>query len=276
MKTILLPTDFSETAKNSAIYAAHLAKAIGAQSLVLFNAYSIPLATEMSWALLQTEELKQASEENLETFKTMVQSFTGPQVQVSTRSVFGFLAESIGTVAQEVKADLIVMGITGGGKLEEVLIGSNTLHVIDHTEVPVLIVPPDALWQPIENIGWACDYKNVIQTTPANAITKVVALLQAKLKIMHNSPNPQAFDPDIFHNNVVVAEMFSKLHPEFVHTAEGTLTNAIDGFVKQHNIQLLLAIPKKHSWIESLFKPSHTRALAFHSHVPLLCVKAIG
>jgi nucleotide-binding universal stress UspA family protein len=275
MKTILIPTDFSATAKNSAIYAAHLGKVLGVKRIILYNAYSIPLATEMSWAILQTEELKKASEDNLADFRPMVQSFAGEGIVVETRSDFGFLAERIGEVAAEEKADLIVMGITGGGRLEEVLIGSNTMHVIHHTDTPVIIVPPDCIWQPIHKIGWACDYKNVIKTTPVEGIKKMVGDMGAQLVIMHNDVDPKAFDPELFHNNVVVGELFEHLHPEFVHSNKEVLTEAIDEFVSGQGIQMLLVIPRKHSWIESIFKPSHTKALAFHGHIPLLCIKAL-
>ena len=42
MRTILVPTDFSATAQNSAFYALGLAKELGASKLVLYNAYSMP------------------------------------------------------------------------------------------------------------------------------------------------------------------------------------------------------------------------------------------
>jgi nucleotide-binding universal stress UspA family protein len=275
MKNILVPVDFSTTAKNSALYAACLAKAIGAQKLILYNAYSMPLATEMSWAVLQTEELQKASEEGLQHYKTDLEAACGSDILVETISDFGFLAERIDTIAHEAKADLIVMGITGGGKLEEVLMGSNTTHVVNHTSVPVLIVPADAQWKEIKTIGWACDYKDVLQSTPAVAIGNIVEALHAKMVVMHNNPDPKAFDPDLFHNNVMVAEMFKRLRPEFDMVSYEHFLDATHDFVERHHIDMLLVIPKKASWFESLFKRSHTKMLAFHSHIPLLCMRAL-
>jgi nucleotide-binding universal stress UspA family protein len=275
MKNILVPVDFSTTAKNSAIYAANLAKEIGATRLVLYNAYSMPLATEMSWAVLQTEELQKASEEGLRDYKAELEAVCGSGIQVDTISDFGFLAERIDTVAHESGADLIVMGITGGGKLEEVLMGSNTTHVVNHTSVPVLIVPADAKWKDVEVVGWACDYKEVQQTTPAVAISNMIIALKAKLVVMHNNPDPKAFDPGLFHNNVMVAEIFKKIKPEFDMVSEDNFLEATQQFVEKHHVDMLLVIPKRASWFESLFKRSHTRMLAFHSHVPLLCMRAL-
>ena len=275
MKTILIPVDFSATARNSAIYAAGLARYVNANKLVLFNAYSVPLATEMSWAVLQTEELKHSSEEGLKEFAAMLSGIIGPEISIETRPEFGFLAERIESVSNEVNADLIVMGITGGGKLEEVLIGSNTTHVINHTHVPVLIVPPEATWKPVRTIGWACDYKDVLKTTPADVIMKMIDEFHAKLIVVHNNTDPKAFDPELFNNNVMVSEMFHKLTPEFVMVSNDHLSDAINEFTEKYNVDMLLAVPKKQSWIDSIFHRSSTKMLAFHSHVPLLCIQGL-
>jgi nucleotide-binding universal stress UspA family protein len=276
MKTILIPVDFSEVAKNSALYAAGLAVHLGAKKLVLYNAYSMPLATEMSWAILQTEELQKASHDNLEAFRAFLAPHVAEGTELVTISDFGFLAERIETVCEEQAVDIIVMGITGGGKLEQVLIGSNALHVMHHVKVPVVIVPPDANWQPVKNIGWACDYKDAIKTTPAEDIKKIVSAFGAQLVIMHNNPDPKAFDPEMFHNNVMVEEMFQHLKPEFDLVSEENLNVAVDNFVKTREIDLLLVLPRKHGWLESIFRSSHTKQLAFHTHIPLLCLRALG
>lgn len=275
MRTILIPVDFSATARNCALYAAGLAKWMGAQKLILFNAYSIPLATEMSWAVLQTEELRKYSEDSLAEFKKFLEPEVGDGVTIECFSEFGFLSERIEAVSTDTNCDLIIMGITGGGKLEEALIGSNTTHILKHTHVPVLIVPAEARWEPVSIIGWACDYKDVIKTTPAEQIKKLVKEFKAKLIVVHNDPDPRAFDPDKFRNNVMVTEMFHELQPEFVQVGEDHFAEAINHFVDNYKVDMLLAVPKKQNWLDSIFHPSHTKRLAFHSHVPMLCIQSL-
>ena len=275
MKTILVPVDFSDTARNSALYAAGLAKWIGAKKLILFNAYSIPLATEMSWAVLQTEELRKYSEDGLADFKRMLEAETDNTVEIVCQSEFGFLTERIEAVSTETDSDLIVMGITGGGKLEEVLIGSNTTHILRHTHVPLLIIPAGARWKPIEKIGWACDYKEILKTTPAESIKKIVNEFKAKLIVVHNDPDPKGFDPDKFKNNVMVTELFHQVQPEFVSVSDTHFAEAMNEFVDNYQVDMLLVVPKKQSWLDSLFHPSHTKQLAFHGHVPLMCLQPL-
>jgi hypothetical protein len=190
-------------------------------------------------------------------------------------SDFGFLQERIADVVEQTGADMIVMGITGGGRLEEVVIGSNTTHVVQHVAVPVLIVPADARWQPTRRLGWACDYKDILHTTPALSIKKVINVLGASLVVVHNDEDPNAFDPDKFYNNVVLAELFSSEQAKFVQVNNDDFTHAIDQFIGDYHIDMMLIVPKKHSWLSSLFTRSHTTRLAFQTHIPLLCVRAL-
>ena len=275
MRTILVPTDFSATSQNSARYALGLANELGADKIVLYNAYSMPLATEMSWAFLQTEELQKASHENLNNLKEQLLAEAGFPLTIETISDFGFLQEQIAEIVTRVQADLIVMGITGGGKFEQVVMGSNTTHILHEVSVPVLIVPPNATYKPIEKIAWACDYKEVMKTTPAETIKQVLASLKARLVVVHNNTDTEDFSPELYHNNRVVADMFEKLEPAFVLVEGEDFAHAMDAFIEQHRIDIMLVVPKRHGWLSSLFRRSHTSKLAFHTHIPLLCVQSL-
>jgi nucleotide-binding universal stress UspA family protein len=53
----------------------------------------------------------------------------------------GSIAETILQVAKELKVDTIVMGSHSKRWLENILMGSITEHVLNHTTVPLLIIP---------------------------------------------------------------------------------------------------------------------------------------
>lgn len=274
MKSLLIPTDFSDTAKNSARYAAGISRELGIDRFVLYNAYSMPLATEMSWAVLQTEELQKASEENLETFREWLAPWLPEHATIETVSEFGFLTERIDEVAHAYKIDLIVMGVTGGNKMEEVLIGSNTVHIVENTDIPVLIVPKDAVWKDVQKIGWACDYKDVLKTAPIPAIRHFLKELDAKMIIIHKDDNPMEFDPDRFHNSTLVMDLLSNESPDFVNLGSGDFAIEIDRYATENNVDLVLVVPKKHGWLASLFRTRFTTHLVFHTHVPILCLRS--
>ncbi len=276
MKSLLIPTDFSDTARNSARYAAGISRELGIERFVLYNAYSMPLATEMSWAVLQTEELQKASEENLGLFKDWLMPWLPEHATVETVSEFGFLTERIDEVAHTHKIDLIIMGVTGGNKMEEVLIGSNTVHVVENTDIPVLIVPQDTTWNDVKKIGWACDYKDVMKTAPITGIRYFLRELKANMVIINNDQHPMEFDPESFHNNKMVAELLHDITPEMVRLTGEDFASAIDKYALEHQIDMVLVVPKKHGWLSSLFKTRFTTKLVFHTHVPILCLRSMA
>jgi nucleotide-binding universal stress UspA family protein len=48
--------------------------------------------------------------------------------------------------------------------------------------------------------------------------------------------------------------------------------DSINQFVEDHDIDLILMVPRDHSFFSTIFKPSHTTKLAYHSHVPIISV----
>jgi hypothetical protein len=63
------------------------------------------------------------------------------------------------------RATLIAMGITGKSAVKQAMFGSNTLKLVDKNLYPVMIIPPDAVYNGINNIAFASDFNNIEATT---------------------------------------------------------------------------------------------------------------
>lgn len=273
MKTILIPTDFSDAAHNAARYGADFACSVHAQKIVLYNAYSIPLANEMTWALIEATDLKKASEAGLERAKMLLKPFCDKRLEIETISDFGFLGQRLNEVATEVHADMIIMGITGGGTVAQAVFGSNALTAVHNTKLPLLIVPAMAQWQAVEQIAWACDYKNIKQTTPLQVIDDVLQLTNAQLHVVHNDKDYKDFDPEIIQENMHLHEFFNERTFKIALLEGKDLSESVNQYVFNHGIDWLIVIPHQHNWLASIFTKSHIKQLAFHTHVPMLCLQ---
>jgi hypothetical protein len=64
--------------------------------------------------------------------------------------------------------------------------------------------------------------------------------------------------------------MFKSFKTEFYFLTMNDFYDAVDNFVKDYNIDVLVTIPKHQSNAVSLFKSSHTKRLAYHSRIPIL------
>ncbi|MEO7312911.1 MAG: universal stress protein [Chitinophagaceae bacterium] len=273
MKTILVPTDFSSAAANAARYAADFANSINAEKIILYNAYAMPIATEMTWALMESEQLKQASQSGLDALKMVLRPFCDPAIAIETMADFGFFSQRINDASEEMHVDIVIMGITGSGGLERVFFGSSALTAVHNTKLPLLIVPPEATWHGVDKIAWACDFHNVQETTPLHIIHDLLELTKAQLHVLHSNNHVKDFDPEMVQENIYLHKFFKDKPFEFALLTEADLSEAISKYVFENGIDWLIVVPKKHSWLHHLFTKNHTKELAFHTHVPMLCLQ---
>ena len=138
MKTILVPTDFSKSANNAALYAANLAKEMKAR-ILLYNVYDFPIGVAGDYAvpLITPSELKKESENLLKKTAANLQKIA--PIEIKCKAMMGAAIDEI--LAEERKASFIVMGMKGAGKLSELLIGSITTGVLKKTKKPLLVIP---------------------------------------------------------------------------------------------------------------------------------------
>jgi nucleotide-binding universal stress UspA family protein len=275
MHTILVPTDFSSIAKNAASYAVSLAKQLGIKKIILYNAYQQPIATDANIVpveLVDFNLLKDTSSIGMKNFKKVVEGFGTEGIVIETVSEYAILPDGINAVCREHKVDLIVMGVTGGGKLDETLIGSNAVNVARHATQPVIIAPPGTSFTPIRKIVFACDFKKVVETTPVGAIKLLLDATKAKLYVVNIDHNHKNFSAELPFEGLLLDNLLDGYNPEYHFVDSPNFLDAINGFAAEKEADLIITIPKKHNFFEKLFNESHTKQLAFHGHVPLMVI----
>jgi len=67
-------------------------------------------------------------------------------------------------------------------------------------------------------------------------------------------------------------EMIKEYNPEYYFIRMFDFVEAINQFVVDKNIDMILTVPKHHGFLSALFKTSHTKKLAYHSHVPIVAI----
>ena len=141
IRTILIPTDFSEYADHALTWALQMATDSQAK-LILFHA-AVPISPFAFPDSVYLPELRRVEEQMLaDAEKRMVECVTklgGGGVVVETRVVVG---EPVAAICQAVgreQADLIIMGSHGRTGLAHVLLGSIAERVVRHALCPVLV-----------------------------------------------------------------------------------------------------------------------------------------
>ena len=128
---ILHPTDFSPCAENARTLAVQLARALGAELILLHVAMNTPPFRE---GLMRTRELEHFFEEQREWAKRTVEERAadcrGQGVATLARVVSGAPHAAIVETAQQEGVAFIVIGTHGWGALERFLLGSVADRVV--------------------------------------------------------------------------------------------------------------------------------------------------
>jgi nucleotide-binding universal stress UspA family protein len=141
MKRILVPCDFSDPAVQAFKFAAQIASQSKGQ-ITLLNVVEIPVMHDtVLMPVLSFEEafLKDAKEKAEKNFLKMKERWA-KEVKVDYQVVYGATANTIREVAEEIKADVIVMGTHGASGLKEWVIGSNAEKIVRTSSIPVIAI----------------------------------------------------------------------------------------------------------------------------------------
>ncbi|NOT52650.1 MAG: universal stress protein [Chitinophagaceae bacterium] len=257
MHRVIIPVDFSETSLNAARFTAKMLSGKKDAVAILYNNYESDDDHDIATNYL--ESLK----------KEFVNS--GVETVQLEYEMGGDLVDNISRMAHTMRATLIAMGITGKSAIKQVMFGSNTLKLVDKNLYPVLIIPPDAVYNGVNNVAFASDYKNVEDTTPSALINSVLEMFEPMLHIVNvNKDHYVSLTEEIQQQKQKFIEMFSERKKEFYFITMNDFYEAMDNFVKDYRIDMLITIPRHQSNSTSLFKSSHTKHLAYHSHIPIL------
>jgi nucleotide-binding universal stress UspA family protein len=273
MKTILVPTDFSESAYNAAHYAIGLASQLQASQIVLYHAYEMIIPVPdlpSSLPLFNLEELHASSMEGLTRMQTVLQPTLPATCSIRILAENELLAANIQRICEQVQADYIVMGITGGNPLDDILVGSNTVDVVKRAPVPVFVIPVNAKFARIEKVVFACDFKHAVRSVQWNLFVQVLEILQPELHVVHIGKEGKEFART--QEQQAWEERLMPFKPTYTHMNHAPIAEGITLFAAEKNASLLLLIPKKQGLFDGIFKRSTTARIAFKTNIPLLSI----
>ncbi|MBC6109871.1 universal stress protein [Pedobacter fastidiosus] len=275
MSTYLVPVDFSKTANHAAKYAARLSWAMENSKIILLNAYYVS-DYEMFLPtpdLLVTTDDRIAEEitkrrEALDHLKIKLLEIN-PEADIEVSLSRETILRSIIEIVNRQPIDLIIIGSNGKKAKDESDIGSNAIKISKSSPVPVLVVPPKAEYQSIRKAILACDFKKVKEAIPMNALKDILSKHALELLVLNiNSGEKIDVDEDHF-----LHDMLRDFSPSYHYSDHPDTIKGIVQFAKAEEAQIIIALPKKYSFFESLLHESVSHRLTIKSHIPVLLLK---
>lgn len=260
MKTVIVPVDFSETSLHAAHFAAKLFVGHYGIELILYHSYSS-----------SSEEAEVT--EKLIALKTELTEKNVVKMDILPHHESDFI-DGMEKAVRHRKADLVVMGIRGKSALAKAFFGSNTLKMVETKSCPVLIVPEKAEIIDIKHAMLASDFKDSLNVTPSGPIKDFLKVFRPTLHIVNVDKDHYISLTESYEKEkAVLEEMFADFNPEFYFMRLYDIDEALNLFAEEKNIDLIIAIHKKHNILDKLFNSSRTKALSYHSSIPILVMQ---
>ena len=260
MKTVIAPVDFSATSRNALWFAAELCKRASARLLIV-NA-------------LQDDEAEEEAKDKLEQVRFDLQTFW-PGLEIESSVAQGKLVDVLKKIREVQWPDLVVMGTKGATGLKRILIGSNTVKVIAHTNLPVLVIPEAAQFENFLKKGknrvvLATDLESLETADTLDILKEIILLIiEPKLRVLSVRPKNTSL-PDLkkMERDALLSVFSPQIESERITVFDNNVIDGIDFYLKAHNDTGLLAMIARDSG--ALIQKHYTREMASYTDLPLL------
>lgn len=180
---ILIPIDFSETAKRAIKHGVAFAKMFDSE-LILLHVQKKTDLVEVVFPAMKIEGslmIQDFLETKVEKIADQIRKKHG--ITVVSKVVLGNTVSEINEMAEENDAGLIIMGTHGSDSTGDFLLGSNSYRVLNNSEIPVMTVRHEVPELRYKNILLPIDSSDHSRQKVNSAI-KIAEKLGAKLHIL--------------------------------------------------------------------------------------------
>ncbi|WP_378187635.1 universal stress protein [Aquimarina sp. W85] len=279
MKTILVPTDFSNNAYNALLYATRLFKEKACKIYIL-NTFEVetPILTsrvDTTKGTLLYTQLSNTSKEGLEkTLHAIRRDCEGLNHMFETLSISKNIVDTIQQTIKNKQIDLVVMGTQGATSAKQYLLGSNTIHVLkSNTLCPTLIIPNEYVFTKPKDMAFSTDLRRFYSKKEVNPINTLMTMFHAHLHILHIREAGELEDSQQYNYDTLLAHLGDDTEVS-LHwlTKKKEKTESISNYIKHNNIHLLYMVNYKHSFIERMTRESVIRKMGLSVEVPFMVI----
>lgn len=277
MKSILIPTDFSDNAMNAIEFALEFFKHHTVE-FYFMHAYQNEVYDHLNLISRDDfdevlEQVKTESQSNLEALLATVEQLApNPRYTFHTISSYNTLVEEADLITDAKAIDLIVMGTKGLSNNRSIVYGSNTLNVLKYVQCPVMAIPADFKKTPLKHVLFSTNYLFPYKRRELKLLSDLLSTYRSKIDVVYvtkteklsiRQEDNKAFLKETLNNNEI----------DF-HCVDGiTVENTILNYIKKSDIDMLVLVNTRHSFIEGMLFDSPVDKMSLNIKIPLLVLQ---
>jgi nucleotide-binding universal stress UspA family protein len=280
MKNILIATDFSANAANAAKYGYALASQLHT-NIVLLNTFLAPEATPqgnmIGWPLEDYNTLLEDSRHQIEQFKNQLEEIKPEEAfrpAIKCISEMGTLTDMLLEQATRLDIGLIILSTHHVNTLDTLITGNHCRELIDTTTRPLLVVPFDQAYRPIEKIAFASAFEHLDEDL--KAIYELITFarpLNAEILLtnVYDDTRPASYHDRVMRD--ILSELSNKANYPGIYyrlVRQFSIEAGLGYLCGHGRISMLAMVHRPHTWLAKIITGSHTQKMAKHPKVPLM------
>ncbi|MGB3143963.1 MAG: universal stress protein [Maribacter sp.] len=275
MTRILLPTDFSKNSLSAIVYGLQLFKDIKC-TFYLLNTYMPPVYhTEYLMGSPAQIGLGDMVQENsrteLKSLKHKLENDNpNPLHTFITHSALNVLSSEVTRTVEAQRIDLLIMGTKGATGAAEILLGTNTVHVLKNTKCPMLIVPSGFDFEIPEQILFPSDYEVDLDKEILSILFKIINTHVSQVNVMHVFTGYE-LNPVQQKNKTKIDKLLGE-NAMFHEVGSNEIIAAVNAFQLKQKINLLVMVQNKHTLFERIFMEPIIKKIGYHVTIPFMVI----
>ena len=276
MKTILLPTDFSDNAWNAIFTAIKLYANVECQFYILHayepNALNMLGRTGQQRLGVLYDSLSEHSKQELtKIIDYLAIHHHNPKHHFESISKSDTLEGAIAHLLTVSDIDLILMGTQGATGAKQVFIGSNTVKVLKKIDTcAVMAVPANYNFQSLKSLAFPTDFSQKYAKHQLAILVELASLWNTSIQIVHVAVEFALNDPQLV-NQKSLKNHFEGLEATFHNIDfEENIAHSLEKFIDDTEIEMMALIRYHHTFWEQFIGEPVIKKMTFHTKIPLL------
>lgn len=280
MRTVLIPTDFSANAFNALKYACQVFKYEKSEFLILHTYADEVYEQEYKSEQSRLDELKattaNTTDEKLKNLLQEIQNYSpNPKHTYKTMAAFGSLVDEINYCVNQDNIDIVVMGTRGMTNDRTINFGSNTLHVLKYVHCPVMAIPEGYEYNAPREILFPTNFMLPYKRRELKLLCEMSGSFRSTIHLLYIDPKKDLSNRQS-DNKTFLEGCLSKPTLEFETTDLKDKTTAITKYVLEKNIDLLVLVNSRHSYMEDMLYTSTIDKIGLHLQIPFLVLQNVA
>lgn len=277
MRRILIPTDFSDHALNALKYALKLFKHDICKFYIM-HAYqdeiyadqtlmSREILSEIS-RIIEKKSLKQLDR----ILKLIKKSYPNSKHSYKILAINNLLIEEANKIVNDENIDIIIMGTRGQTNDRMLSLGSNTLQVLKHVQCPVLAIPENYNGTHPSHILFPSNYLIPYKRRELKLLCELAAPYSPIIDMLYIS-KIATLSKRQERNLKLIEKELHKTKINFKTVNAKNITNTIYSYIKENNIDMLVMVNTRHSFLEFILFKSTIDKISLNIDIPFLALQ---